>query len=392
MKNPITKFFIILLFVTCTISCKKQIPTKPEDVSYTYNIPPETGDGWEVSSLTDVGMRQSDLVDMMTFIDSTTDHRIHSILIIKNGKLIFEEYFKGYLFDTNEIESEGQFIKFGRDTLHFMASVTKSVTSVLFGIAMEQGLLQDVETKVLNYYPEYATILTEKKADIKIKHLLTMTAGLAWDEDTYPYSDSRNDVTGLFIHSDPIRFILEKPLESSPGLRFHYNSGYANILADIIRQSLDINIKTLAERQLFDQLNIKKYRWEMIHGDYVFASGGLYLKPRDLAKIGQLYLNGGTWKEQRIVSKEWIDTSIANYINPGFTNFSNGYGYQWWLHTFQFGEKSTDCFMAIGWGDQFMYCFPDEKMVVVMNGGYFFISAIVSSHSIVQNYILKSLL
>lgn len=391
MKYRSNNYLIPLLFIACTLACQRDSTTAPAEETYFYQIPPKVDDGWEVASLSDAGMKEAKLIEMMNFIHQTTDHRIHSIVIIKDEKLVFEEYFEGFLFDTDQVQSQGPLIKYNRDTLHFMASVSKSVTSAAFGIAVDQGLVQNVDKKVIEYYPQYSTILTGQKSDITVKQLLTMTAGLAWDESSYPYGDSRNDVSGLFNTRNPIKFILEKPLETSPGLRFHYNSGYANILADIVKLHYDGNFKEFADEELFAPLNIRTYRWDMIGGDYIFASGGLYLKSRDLAKIGQLYLNKGTWKNQRLLSQEWVAASVQNYINPGAPNFATGYGYQWWLNTFQTGEKYSSCFMAVGWGDQLMFVFPQEKMVVVMTCGNFLTSAAVSPHSLVRNYILAAL-
>jgi len=390
-KMILAKTFVPLFLISiCLFSCQNET-MGPSDLDYTYEVPANVIDDWDVSSLSDVGMTESDLVDMMNFVNNSNDHRIHNIIIIKDDKLVFEEYFKGHLFDTDQIASDGPYIQYSRDTLHFLASVNKSVTSVLFGMAMDRGLVSNVNTKLIGFYPEYASILTGQKSDITIKHLLTMTAGLAWDESTYYYGDSRNDVTGLFNSGNPIAFILAKQLQSTPGQRFHYNSGYANILADMIRVKHQYNIKFLAELQLFGPLNIKTYRWDMIRNNYVFASGGLYLRPRDLAKIGQLYLNGGSWGEYNLVSQEWIDESTESYINPGWVDFSNGYGYQWWLYTFQREGKSYDCFMAVGWGEQIMYVFPREELVIVMNCGYFLTSPPFPLHHLVQNYILKSI-
>ncbi len=382
---------IFFIWTIAIASCHKANLTQTLSEDYVYQKPVQTDDGWEVTSLTNVAMNQQPLVQMMSTIHKTSDHRIHSLLVIKDGKLVFEEYFPGHAFDTNQISSEGPWIQYDRETLHFMASVTKSVTSVIFGIAVDQNIITDVHAPVREYYPSYPSIWIDQKSAITIRHLLSMSAGLAWDENSYNYNDIRNDIRGMFASSDPIKYILERNLESSPGTRFHYNSGYANILADVVRISGDMNLKEIGERHLFNPLKILNYRWDMIRSNYVFASGGLYMRPRDLAKIGQLYLNGGVWQNQRLISPEWITESVQSYINPGYTNFANGYGYQWWLYTFQNGSKSYPCYMAIGWGDQLMYVFPAEKLVIVTTGGYFFTNATLTAHSLVNNYILKAL-
>jgi hypothetical protein len=145
MKTINTAVFVLTLFliIICLFSCQNET-MGPSDFDYTYDVPAIVSDDWDVSSLSDAGMTESDLVDMMNFVNSSSDHQIHNIIIIKDDKLVFEEYFKGHLFDTDQIASEGPYIQYSRDTLHFLASVNKSVTSVLFGMAMDKGLVSKV--------------------------------------------------------------------------------------------------------------------------------------------------------------------------------------------------------------------------------------------------------
>jgi CubicO group peptidase (beta-lactamase class C family) len=385
------KFYLILLFTSLTFlfSCSENT-NEPTQSSYTYNIPEQVNDGWKVGSISSVGLTAEPLVNMMEYLNGKDEHRIHSIIIIKDSTLVLEEYFADFYFDTDHVQSEGEWIEYDRNTLHFMASVTKSFTSVLFGIAMDEGLIQSVDETVISHYPAYSSFMTDQKADITIKHLLTMSAGLAWDENTYPFGDSRNDVTGLFQSSDPIKFILQKTLESTPGSRFHYNSGYTNVLADIIRRQNGINLKQYAEQKLFGPLGITSYRLDMLTSRLAFASGGLYLGVRDLAKIGQLYLNDGVWNGNRIVSKEWVTESTQSYINPNY-GFANGYGYQWWLDNFAYNGKVFNFYFAAGWGGQYMYLLPQENMIIVITCGYFLTQETVSAQELIADYILASI-
>ena len=335
-------------------------------------------------------MSSTPLLQMMRYINQY-ENRIHSIIVIHENKLVFEQYFDGYLYSNNPPGSDGRYITYGMDTLHYLASVSKSVTSVLVGIAHDRGYITNISDKITGYFPQYSSILVGEKANITIENLLTMTSGLAWDESSYPYTDPRNDVTQLFYNSDPIGYILSRQLISTPGTSFHYNSGNTNVLAEMVHTTSEINLDAFSREYLFDPLGITSYKWEKIRGDIVFASGGLYLRPRDLAKIGSLYLNLGKWKDQQIISQDWIEASIHSYISTRFLPISTGYGYQWWLGTFRSGDRTFNCFLAAGWGEQYMFIFPDQNLIVVINCGYYLNTTTVSPFNLVNYFILPAL-
>ncbi len=387
MKN---QFYIvnILFLVLILISCRDKSTIEPEVSTFKYEIPLQIDDGWDVGSVGEASLDEKSLTEMINEIADISDHRIHSIMISKDSKLVFEKYFEGFLFDANYVQSEGDLINYNLYTLHYLASVSKSVTSILFGIAIDNGVEIDIEESLLSYYPEYASVLVGEKANITVEHILTMTAGLSWDESTYSYGDIRNDVTQLFLQTDPIKYVLEKPLQSVPGNDFSYNSGYTNILSDLIQKTTGVSFQKFAETKLFNTLQIDEYKWDKLNDDLLFASGGLYLSSRSLAKIGRLFLNDGKWKGNQVVSEKWIDLSTQSYINPYYYNFSNGYGFQWWNYTFNTIYDSHECFFAAGWGDQFLYVLPSENIVIVVTSGNYFDYAEISPHTIVRDYIL----
>jgi len=380
----------ILILVFFILSCRDTNNLESEAQNYTYAVPSQIDDGWQVASADDVGISIENLDNMVKDLDEQTNMLIHSIIIVKDSKLIFEQYFKGYKFNLDYIQSPEDLVEFGIDTLHFLASVSKSVTSLLMGIAIDNGAEIDINEKLASYYPEYISIFIGDKANITINHLLTMSSGLEWDESTYGYEDSRNDVAQLFIQPDPIKFILEKPLQYLTGTRFNYNSGLTIILGDIIKKKSNKELKTFAETSLFLPLGIHEYHWDQINNELLFASGGLYLTTRSLAKIGQLLLNGGIWNGKQIVSKDWIELSTNRYIIPNLNSFSDGYGFQWWKYTFTTFSDSYECYFAAGWGEQFLFIFPDLNMVIVFTGGYYFDYANKAPHLIIRDYILTA--
>lgn len=385
------KFFIVCLLCVISFqvnSCKEDSVSPNLPYTSIFEKPPLLNDGWDVDYLYTTGINERSILDMLNFLDSNA-HRIHSILIIKNGKLVFEKYFGGYKYIGNPPGSEGPYITYGYDTLHYLASVSKSVTSSIFSIAVDKGYFPNLDDRLINQIPQYSSVLTGNKANISLKHLLTMTSGLAWDESTYPYGDPRNDVTGLFLSSDPINFILSKALISTPGASFLYSSGSPNVISHLVTLKSGLNFINFAEQNLFTPLGISQYKWERIRGQYYFASGGLWLTPRSLAKIGFLYLNRGMWKGASVISENMVNQSLANYINPGWGN-SNGYGYYWWKNTASVNGHNIDYSYAAGWGEQLMFLIPQSNMLVLINSGYFTVPVTVSPFTLLHNYILSS--
>lgn len=383
---------ISFIFLMVMISCGEITePVKQNnDVTHECVKPDSLGDGWEVDYPLNVGLDESMLMKMLDYLNKK-EHRIHSILIVKNGKLVFEEYFHGYKFADDPPGSNGDYISYKHDEIHYLASISKSITSTVFCIAVDKGFIPGVDKKLVDEMPQYSSVLKDNKANITLKHLLTMTAGLAWDESSYPYGDTRNDVTALFYKSNPISFILSKSLLTNPGTSFLYSSGCPNVIAHLITEKTGMNFLSFAKKYLFDPLEIDVFQWQKISGQYYFASGGLWLYPRSLAKIGFLYLNNGFWKGEKIISGENISQSISRNVTLSGSNICNGYGYYWWTNSKTIGSRVFDYVFAAGWGEQFLYLVPGENMLVIFNCGYFTDPITVSPHYIFSDYILKAL-
>lgn len=385
----IGRFIFLPLFALILLlpACKDQ-----NGNGHYYSIPQEANDGWEVASADEEGLSSSVLQDMLDYLESVQGHNIHSILIIKDDKLVFEEYFEGYLYSTSPPGSNGDFIEYDRETDHYLASVSKSVTSVIFGAAVKEAYITNVDTLLRDVLPEYQVILTGEKAGITLEHLLTMSSGLHWDEWSTSFEDPANDVVALFREEDPIEYILSKHMINSPGNEFLYNSGGTNVLGAVIERATGMSFLEFGNLYLFDPLQVEGGMWEKIAGAYYFASGGLYLRPRELAKIGSLFLNNGYWGERQIITEEWITASSTEYIETNdLIPQAHAYGYQWWMIDFQVNGQEYDCFFAAGWGDQYMFIFPEQDMMVVVNSGNFLSYGGVSIFSLMEDYILMSL-
>lgn len=368
--------WLILLCVIELASCTAKL---------TSLAPQQTGDGWQTASPAEVGLDEQQLREAVERIQDKTYRDVDSLLIVKDGKLVFEVYFDGHEWNYDSPQFQGELVRYGPETRHNLASITKSVTSILVGIALDQGLMQSVDDPVFDYFPQYAHLSDTRKATITLKHLLTMSSGLQWNEGELPYSDPNNDLVRLFYEPDPIEYILSRPLITEPGAQFYYGGDNTNLLGEAIRSATGQRMDAFAEEVLFGPLGITDYAWDFINSDMIHASGNLQLRPRDMAKLGQLCLNGGVWEGQRIVSEAWIAESTQKHVTHTMTS---GYGYQWWLRTYQVGSATVESFAALGWGGQKIIVLPDWEMVVVFTGGSY--TSGDPSEEILTHYILPA--
>jgi CubicO group peptidase (beta-lactamase class C family) len=359
-----SSFALVIILVVLSSYSENQTITN-NIKSYQYAVPEKINDGWKTASLNDVNVDANLINELFERVGDNTYKNIHSVLLVKNGKLVVEEYFPGQ-------DSVGQYRMFTRDTLQEMHSATKSVNSILIGIAIDQRLIRGVDETISNFFPEYSNIFTNKEKDtIRVKDLLSMTSGLSWDEWTYPYTDPRNDTAVMASRADFFRYVLEKPMATLPGTKFVYNSGISLMLGEIIYKTSGLKADKFAERYLFLPLGITNYSWGSAPNGVVNTLGGLSLRPRDMAKIGYLFLNGGCWQGKQIVSKKWVEVSTGQQVDAGQLPawfLADGYGYQWWLGSFHVRGQIIESYSARGRGGQFIIVFPALQMAAVFTG------------------------
>jgi CubicO group peptidase (beta-lactamase class C family) len=363
---------IPLLVLACGIGQGCASDSVPEP-TYRYSVPESTGDGWETASLEEAGMDPAPVITMMETLRGFPDHWIHGIVVAKGGRLVFEEYFPGTDLDLARLAEGLAFreVSFGRDSLHSVASVTKSVTSILAGIAIDRGDISGTDAALMEWFPEQEA--AAQLQGITLEHALTMTTGIPWDESA-AYDDPANDLGAMIWSDRPIAAALQRETESPPGERWVYNSGTTNILGEAIRRATGTPLAGYAREHLFGPLQIADFVWYGFPADpdMGVASSSLYLRPRDMAKLGQLYLDGGAWAGERVVSEEWVARSVEPAVNGVDSSLSledPGYGYLWWTGTFARGP--TAAFYAAGFGGQFIFVLPDLEMVVAFTGGGF---------------------
>lgn len=354
-KYPTTIFYIGLILILLISGCATIYPRVDghgmPQFTYNYRVPEVTGDGWETSSLNAEGVEQEKIEELIQNILNRKFKNIQSVLIVKNGKLVLEEYFYG----------------FNRDKMHQLRSATKSVTSILVGIAKDQKLISSVDQKLYEIFPEYEEIdWSSPKDKITIKHVLTMSAGLEWNEWAYADSDSRSSIYGMVRSNDWIRFVLGRRAIQPPGEIFNYSSGLSLVLGEIIKKKTGFYANEYARKYLFGPLGISEYSWQNGPGGMVYTSGGekgLYLRPRDMAKIGFLYINKGNWKDQQIVSAEWVKESTQPHVKAFFAG--SEYGYQWWRGEKGIEDDKIRLYYAVGHGGQYIFVCPSLDLVAV---------------------------
>jgi CubicO group peptidase (beta-lactamase class C family) len=327
--NRTTIFLIIISMIF--ISCKDS-PTESNSLSF-YEWPTSTPEEQDLNSV------QLDLA----FQEAEKRPHIYSIVVIRNGKLVAEKYYHSY----------------SKSSSFNIRSVSKSFLSAMTGIAIRDGIIEGLNEKVLDYYPEYVTQdLDNRKFNIIVEHLLTMKGGIE--------SEHNNYIT-LYNSSNWIKETIEFPLLYNPGERFSYNTFLTHILSGIITKASKMTTLEFGQKYLCDPMKINIQDWQQGPQGIYFGGNSMYFTTRDIARLGYLYLNNGMIDSNQIVPEEWVAKSLTNHRpSPGgnWGELKNiGYGYLWWL-----GEmKGYKAFMAIGYGGQFVINFPALNMIVATN-------------------------
>jgi CubicO group peptidase (beta-lactamase class C family) len=358
MKN-IRIFAGILFLVVTAFGCRQS----SDKNSTTQNLTPK--DDISISKLEDVGLDRQIITELIDSIKTGFYPNRHSLLIYKDDKLVLEEYFSGH--DENWGTDIG-IIQHNDTVLHDMRSVSKSIVSACIGIAIAQGKVKSVAQPVFDFFDDYEQYNNEGRENLTIKHLLTMTSGLQWNENV-PYDNPENSESQMTNSGDGIGFVLSRQITSEPGTVWQYNGGTTELLAEIIKRVSGKNIHEFAKEFLFKPIGISKSEWTISPAtNSPAAASGLRLTSRDMLKFGILYLKKGKWGTKQIVPEDWVKASLNSHITR---EDGGGYGYQFWVlnYTIQ-GEKLTIP-AAVGNGDQ-RICFDirNNLLTVTTAGNY----------------------
>jgi CubicO group peptidase (beta-lactamase class C family) len=291
---------------------------------------------WSRSSPEAQGMDSEQLSDMLVLI-LEHDYDIDSLSVVRNGYLVLDVTID----------------PFRPGMKHNLFSCTKSILSVLIGIAIDEGYVEGVEQPVLDFFPTRTVgNLDANKAAMTLEHLLTMTTGLRC-RDSYLYRWE-----GLYLmqaSEDWVQFMLDLPMDGKPGVSFEYCNGASLLLSAILQETTGMDAYQFAETHLFAPLGITESDWPSDPLGVTLGWGDLEMLPHDMAKIGYLYLNHGQWEGKQIVSPSWVEDSTRKHTPA---TLEDGYGYQWWV-------DDSGMYLALGYSGQFIFVLPEENLVVV---------------------------
>ncbi len=353
---------------------------------YAYEVPESLDDGWECADLSAVEIDREAMIRFAEGIARGEHDDIHSFLLAKDGKLVLEEYFA-----TNGRRYGSWIKRVFRDRPHHLASTTKSVLSALCGIAIDQGLLADTAEPIHKYLPAYAASFNDEKRAITIKDMLTMTPGWEWEQFKYPWDDPRNNGGEMYNREDVIQYVLERPLVATPGAKFNYSNGVPTVMGAVLKHACGMDVDRYAGRELFHPLGISDYPWTRYFDGSLETDGGLALRSRDLAKIGQLFLNNGNWQGKNIISEKWVRESTEQLLDlHGIWGW--GYGYYWMQVDLKTKGGTVHSYFVPGDGGQLLAVFPDLNMVIVFTAGNYGRDVKSEYFSMISRYVLPAVL
>ncbi len=353
---------LLLLLVSLLIACSQ--PAKQEVRQPTLY--------WDTSTPEAEGIDPAELEAIHQDITKGSYGLIDHFLVIRNDKLVFDQHYDqdyatiAQQYDTTDFQYNYDYPAwhpfYNGTQLHSLQSVTKSVTSMLVGIAVDKDLISSLDSSIAPYFSAYDVDWSdERKSAITLHDLLTMRSGIAWDEENY--DEANNDCIVMELTDDWIDYVLTRKMDTLPGTTFEYNSGVSVLLGKIVREATGKRIDKWAEEKLFGPIGITDYYWKKTPIGEIDTEGGLYLSTHDLAKVGYLMLKKGMWESKQIISEAWVTASTEPIVN---VSEKVGYGYQWWVPKHQDGR--AEVFAGNGYGGQFVMVAPAYDLLVVFNG------------------------
>jgi len=340
------------------------------DESEGLTAPANLNDGLDITPPEDVGADTDLLNAMVMHVRNGEWSGIHGILVARNGKLMVEEYFGSH----------------DRGTFHEIRSATKSIGSILVGIAMDQGALQSVETPIHSYFSAYepARGWDPRVREVTVRDLLTMTSGFECDDLATSFACEM----AMYGTDDWVAYSMGLPMATEPGMQWAYNSSSLILVGEIVAAEVREEFHEFAERTLFGPLEID-FRWRFSPRGRAWIGGSARMRPRDMVKIGMLMANRGTWKGQRILSETWIDESTGRHEEEG-----NGvwYGYLWQTSRDYIGDELVTAYWASGNGGQYIIVLPEKELVAVFTGDNYDSPLAGQPFQMLDRYILPAFL
>ena len=339
---------------------------------YFYRAPTKISDGWETASIYEANIDAEKLFDLIHTIRDDSYKNIHSLLLVKDGKLILEEYFHG----------------FHHEKAHQIRSATKSIGSILTGIAIDHHFIKGTDEKIYPYFKGYeiGQKWNKKVRDVTLESLLTMTSGYGCDDHEIPNFQCEK---AMYKTNDWVEYALNLPMAYKPGEHWAYNSSSLILVSEIVSKTSKMTVPDFANTYLFQPLGINEFQWGFSPKGRAFIAGNAKMKPRDMAKIGFLMLNSGRWNGKQIVSQKWIDQSTRDHAK---SKSYRGYGYLWWTGKQLFGEQIITGYWASGNGGNYIFVCPALSFVAVFTGGNYNSILEVQPLGMLINYVIPAML
>jgi CubicO group peptidase (beta-lactamase class C family) len=347
-------------------------PRPPGEPPYIYRAPGPTGDGWRTAAAGDTGLDEAVLTQVVqSIIDSDPAARppslIHSILVAHRGRLVLEEYFFGY----------------GRETPHDTRSAGKTFSSVMLGAAMMRGHEISPATRIHSQLAPLGPFanLDPRKAEITLAHLMTHSAGLACNDNDETSPGNEGTMSRQAAQPDWWKYTLDLPQAFDPGTRYAYCSANINLVGGALTTATRTWLPEFFRQTVAEPLQFGRWHWNVTPAGEGYLGGGAFLRPRDLLKVGQAYLNRGEWNGRRIVPAEWITESTRPRmeISPASTGYSEeefgnyyGQGFDalaWHLNPLTVAARTVPAYAATGNGGQVLLVIPEFELAVVFTGG-----------------------
>jgi CubicO group peptidase (beta-lactamase class C family) len=359
------------------------------------------GDTWPTSTPEAEGFEADQIRAIVDDITQGEYGLVDAFMLIRHGKVVVNERFEQDYWAVME----------GRDTtdyiynydhpnwhpylegtrLHTLQSVTKSVTSALLGIAIDEGLLGGPESLAMPWFEDYEPYTTDSvKESTTLEDFLTMRSGIQWYTGG-GYTDQEHDTIRMENSREWIRFVLDKPMDAEPGTRYQYNDGVSVLLGKILREATGRRADEWARERLFEPIGIDEFYWKITPDGEADTEGGLYLTTEDLARFGYLFLRNGRWNGKQIISEAWVRAStspVVADVRPDNDQDDPGYGYQWWVPDQEGGRSRI--FAGNGYGGQFVLVAPEYDIVAVFNGWNLHTPANKSIYRALQERILPA--
>lgn len=333
----------------------------------------DLNDGIVVSTLRAEGLNEASIGAGIEEIRRGNYGNVHSLLIFRHGKLVSESYFPGQ--DEDNHRGNIGLVRHSRDTLHDVRSVSKTVVALAVLLAHQQGHIRSLDQPIFDYFPDYARRHAHSGTEqITIRHALTMTAGLDWNEDV-PSSHPDSSAAQFNNAPDPIDFVLGRRLVATPGSTFSYNGGLTQLLAAIVHRSTGRNVEEFTREHLFSPLGIQRFEWAKRQDGEPDADSGLRLRARDLAKIGLLLASRGRWGTTQILSSSLVEEAVSEHVDipqhreAAAPTERQGYGYQLWRFSFAVDEQPVLLIELSGNGGQKVYIDEANQLMVVLTAG-----------------------